>query len=88
MKRVAMNVALASFLAVGSLVAAAPPEAPPASAPDAKALAKDPPLFLRLASQALRWNEPAEPTNIVGPIHFVGTKGVGVFLVTGSQGTS
>ncbi|HVT88839.1 MAG TPA: subclass B3 metallo-beta-lactamase [Tepidisphaeraceae bacterium] len=54
--------------------------------PDAAALAKDPPLFLRLASQTLKWNEPAEPCHLVGPIYFVGTKGLSSFLITTPQG--
>jgi metallo-beta-lactamase class B len=34
----------------------------------------------------LKWEEPAEPVRIVGPIYFVGTKGLGVFLITTSEG--
>jgi metallo-beta-lactamase class B len=32
------------------------------------------------------WREPAEPMHIVGPIQFVGTKGLGVYLVTSPAG--
>jgi glyoxylase-like metal-dependent hydrolase (beta-lactamase superfamily II) len=32
------------------------------------------------------WVEPAEPMKIVGPIHFVGTRGLGVYLITSSEG--
>jgi len=35
---------------------------------------------------ALRWDEAAEPAKIAGPIYFVGTKGLGSFLITGSEG--
>ena len=35
---------------------------------------------------ALRWDQPAEPARIVGPIYFVGTKGLGSFLIKGSEG--
>jgi hypothetical protein len=28
----------------------------------------------------LKWEEPAEPVKIAGPLYFVGTKGLGVFL--------
>lgn len=41
---------------------------------------------LRTARAALQWDVPAEPARIVGPIYFVGTKGLGSFLVTGSAG--
>jgi metallo-beta-lactamase class B len=58
----------------------------PQTQPGPDALAKNPPLFLKLAAAGRKWNEPAEPAKIVGPIYFVGTKGLGVFLVTTSQG--
>src|SRR5690348_15223938 len=54
--------------------------------PGPEALAKDPPLFLKLAAESRKWNEPAEPAKIVGPIYFVGTRGLGVFLITTSEG--
>ena len=40
----------------------------------------------RSRKKALKWEEPAEPVRIVGPIYFVGTKGLGVFLFTTSEG--
>jgi metallo-beta-lactamase class B len=43
-------------------------------------------LFLEVARKALKWEEPAEPVRIAGPIYFVGTKGLGVFLFTSSEG--
>jgi len=43
-------------------------------------------LFLELARKALKWEEPAEPVQIAGPIYFVGTKGLGAFLITTSEG--
>jgi metallo-beta-lactamase class B len=43
-------------------------------------------LFLTTARTALKWDEPAEPARIVGPIYFVGTKGLGCFLIKGSEG--
>jgi metallo-beta-lactamase class B len=64
----------------------AQPRPAPQTQPSPDALAKDPPLFLKLATAARKWNEPAEPVKVVGPIHFVGTKGLGVFLITTSQG--
>ena len=32
------------------------------------------------------WFEPAEPFRIAGPLHFVGTRGLGVFLIDTSEG--
>jgi metallo-beta-lactamase class B len=43
-------------------------------------------LFLELATKALKWEEPAEPVKIAGPINFVGTKGLGAFLITTTEG--
>ena len=36
-------------------------------------------LGLKVLRTALKWDEPAEPSPIVGPIYFVGTKGLGSF---------
>jgi metallo-beta-lactamase class B len=44
------------------------------------------PLFLETARKLLKWDEPAEPVKLVGPIYFVGTKGLSVFLITTSEG--
>ena len=52
---------------------------------DLEALAKDP-VLLNTAQKVLKWNEPAEPTKIVGPVYFVGTKGLAVWLITTSEG--
>jgi metallo-beta-lactamase class B len=43
-------------------------------------------LFVEVAKKALKWEEPAEPVRIAGPIYFVGTKGLGAFLFTTSEG--
>jgi metallo-beta-lactamase class B len=43
-------------------------------------------LFLELARKGLKWEEPADPVRIAGPIYFVGTKGLGAFLITTSAG--
>jgi metallo-beta-lactamase class B len=37
-------------------------------------------------SKAMRWEDPEEPVQVVGPIYFVGTEGLGVFLITSSEG--
>lgn len=34
----------------------------------------------------LKWEEPAEPVKIVGPLYFVGTKGLGAFLFATPEG--
>ena len=39
-------------------------------------------LFIELAKKGLKWEEPTEPVRIAGPIYFVGTKGLGAFLIT------
>ncbi len=43
-------------------------------------------LFLAVAIKALKWEEPAEPVRIAGPLYFVGTKGLGAFLITTAEG--
>ncbi len=70
------------ILAFGIAVAA---DAASIRAQDKGASAKDPSPSISAATMA-RWNEPAEPMKIVGPIHFVGTKGLGVWLITTPQG--
>ena len=41
----------------------------------------------RAGPELLRaWLDPAEPLHVVGPIHFVGTRGLGVYLVTTPAG--
>ena len=48
----------------------------PAKLPTKEQFASDNNLFISLARKALNWEEPAEPVQIVGPIYFVGTKGL------------
>jgi metallo-beta-lactamase class B len=52
----------------------------------ADSLTKDPGFFMKSASRDRKWEEPAEPRKIVGPIYFVGTKGLSSFLITTPQG--
>ena len=59
---------------------------PAVAQPTAEELAKDPALFLETARKRLKWDEPAEPAKLVGPIYFVGTKGLSVFLITTAEG--
>ena len=78
--------ALAFFL--GLTVQARSQGSPPElqNRPTKEQLANDNNLFLAIAKKALKWEEPAEPVRIVGPIYFVGTKGLGAFLFTTSEG--
>lgn len=58
----------------------------PPNVPTKEQLAKDNNLFISLAKKALKWEDPEEPIRIAGPIYFVGTKGLGAFLITTSEG--
>jgi metallo-beta-lactamase class B len=49
-------------------------------------LAKNNKLFLELATKALHWDEPTDPVKIVGPLYFVGTRGLGSYLFATSDG--
>jgi len=49
-------------------------------------LAANPALFLKVMRTTKKWDEAAEPTKVAGPIYFVGTQGLSVWLITGSQG--
>jgi len=76
---------IAASLAI-SLVVPAGAQNLPRNVPTKEQLANDNKLFISLAIRALKWEEPAEPIKIVGPLYFVGTKGLGVFLFTTSEG--
>jgi metallo-beta-lactamase class B len=54
--------------------------------PTKEMLAKNNQLFLTLARQALHWDDPTEPFHIVGPLYYVGTRGLSAFLFVTSQG--
>jgi metallo-beta-lactamase class B len=58
----------------------------PAKVPTKEQLANDNKLFVSLAIETMKWEEAAEPLQIVGPLYFVGTRGLGVFLFTTSEG--
>lgn len=82
-----------SVLALASLFGAlswpapqARSQAAPPNLPTKEDLARDNNLFLSLGRKFLKWDEPEEPVRIVGPIYFVGTKGLGAFLFTTSEG--
>lgn len=81
---------LAPILLCASLSLSHPPDAAEAPAgvalPTEEELANNNNLFLSLARKALKWEEPAEPVHIVGPIWFVGTAGLGAFIFATSDG--
>ena len=70
--------ALAAVLLLGA--------AEPAATPSREDLAKNNKMFLQGAIKALKWEQPAEPLKIVGPIYFVGTQGLGSYLFNTSEG--
>jgi metallo-beta-lactamase class B len=49
-------------------------------------LANNNKLFIELATKALHWDEPADPIKIVGPLYFVGTRGLSSWLFVTSEG--
>jgi len=61
-------------------------EEPQPVRPTEEQLANDNKLFISLAIKVLKWEEPAEPVKIAGPIYFVGTKGLGAFIFATSDG--
>lgn len=78
-----MNLSIAFML---TLAATSSAQTLPQNVPTKEQLAKDNNLFISLARKFLKWEEPEEPLKIVGPIYFVGTKGLGAFLITTSEG--
>ena len=75
MTRTYLCIILGSLL-LGAMPAAARPQPPK----------EDADVFLNLTRKLLKWDVPAEPAKLVGPIHFVGTKGLASFLIAGSDG--
>jgi metallo-beta-lactamase class B len=81
----------ASALTLGVVVIAGaaitrPTAQQPAATPTKEDLAKDNKLFLTLARKALKWDEPTEPSKIVGPLHYVGTAGLSSYLFVTKEG--
>lgn len=74
------------LLAAALLGGGASAQVLPKQLPTAAELANDNALFLKVARKALHWEEPEEPVHIAGPIYFVGTKGLGVFLFATGDG--
>jgi metallo-beta-lactamase class B len=78
-----MKLACAAACALGSLVLATTRVVAQSKRDEP---APVPGLFLKAVRKAMKWDEPAAPARVVGPIYFVGTKGLGSFLITGSEG--
>jgi metallo-beta-lactamase class B len=70
--------ALVAALALG-IASLSRAQAPP-KAPTMDELAKDNKLFLETAAKHFHWEETTEPVKIVGPLYFVGTRGLGSYL--------
>ncbi len=86
MKRISTLVRLLSFVALLGVASAAVAQPTQPAQPTVQELANSPALFLESARKLLKWDEPADPTKIVGPIYFVGTKGLSVYLLTTAEG--
>lgn len=84
LKKIALLLLLFVFT-VGFIARASSQNLPP-NLPTKEQLANDNNLFMAIAKKALKWEEYEEPVKIIGPIYFVGTKGLGVFLFTTSEG--
>ena len=54
--------------------------------PSEEYLAAHPKEFLAGAIKALKWEEPFPPVHVVGPVYYIGTTGLGAYLITTSEG--
>ncbi len=70
-----------TFVAAGSLA-----QELPENLPSKEDLAKNNKLFIELATKYLHWDEPTDPIHIVGPLYFVGTRGLSSWLFVTSEG--
>ncbi|MFC5271336.1 subclass B3 metallo-beta-lactamase [Adhaeribacter terreus] len=61
-------------------------ELPAKKMPTKEELAKNNKLFIELANKHLHWDEPTEPAHVVGPLYFVGTRGLSSWLFVTSEG--
>lgn len=57
-----------------------------ASAQNIDSMMQNPAVFIRVAGDQLAWEKPTEPLHIVGPIYYVGTKGLSSYLITTTAG--
>ena len=85
MKRTIPPLMATLFLALAA-TASAQDFAADTKLPTKEQLANDNNLFISLAKKFLKWEAPAEPVHIVGPVYFVGTMGLGAFLCATSEG--
>jgi metallo-beta-lactamase class B len=58
----------------------------PKKLPTKEDLANNNKLFIELATKALHWDEPTDPVKMVGPLYFVGTRGLSSFLFATTDG--
>jgi metallo-beta-lactamase class B len=77
---------VAFLLMIAMSVTSPRAEEPQPVRPTEEQLANDNKLFIALAIKVFKWEEPAEPVKIAGPIYFVGTKGLGAFIFATSDG--
>ena len=63
-----------------------PPPLPPDLAAFAESITAERPIPSALVATIQSWVEQTEPVRIAGPIHYVGTKGLGAYLITTAQG--
>jgi metallo-beta-lactamase class B len=77
-----LGVAAMFIIAVTSSLAQELPE----KLPTKEDLAKNNRLFVELATKYLHWDEPTDPIHIVGPLYFVGTRGLSSWLFVTSEG--
>jgi len=69
-----------------SLVLPAGAQDLPPNAPTKEQLANNNKLFIELATKYLKWDEPAEPIRIAGPLYLVGTQGLSSWLFATREG--
>lgn len=58
----------------------------PEKLPTKEDLANNNKLFIELATKYLHWDEPTDPVKMVGPLYFVGTRGLSSFLFATNDG--
>ncbi|HEY7095968.1 MAG TPA: subclass B3 metallo-beta-lactamase [Terriglobales bacterium] len=58
----------------------------PTKLPTKEDLANNNKLFIELATKYLHWDEPIAPVHIVGPLYFVGTRGLSSWLFVTTEG--
>jgi metallo-beta-lactamase class B len=85
-KVIQAKVSLLAIIGVLGLSGTGSAQDAPGNMPTREQLANDNKLFLSLAIKTLKWEEPAEPLQIGGPLYFVGTRGLGVFVFKTSEG--